>query len=88
MLAADPTPLAFAPRAFRAPPPPPLLQVSSARLRGALARARRALGERVPPNVRLPSTPLHGKPLPPPLPQPVSAARAGIRLSRAQARTR
>ncbi len=86
MTASDSTLLALAPR--RAPPPPPVPAVLSAHLRAALARARRARGERVPPNARIPRVPPQGKPLPPPPPRPVVAVGAGIRLARRAAADR
>jgi len=64
----------------RAPLPPPVPQVLSARLRAALRRDRLASGEHVPPNVRLPSRPTEGKPLPPP--PPVVARASSDRRSR------
>ena len=74
------------PRERRAPQPPPVPQVLSARLRAALRRDRQASGQRVPPNVRLPTTPTEGKPLPPPPPLVATARAHSARILRSTAR--
>jgi len=71
-----------APSPRRAPVPPPVPQVLSARLRAALRRDRLASGECVPPNVRIPAWPLAGKPLPPSPPVLTQAHASSARVLR------